>query len=343
MASPPFPTSSTSSAPAFGARRRGAVDLLSPDALFHGAVRAAAAAIPLVLAALVALLLADAAPAIRRYGATFVTTSTWDNVKEQFGALPYVYGTLVTSAVALILTVPVAIGAALYVAEFAPRWTRSPISFSVELLAAIPSIIYGLWGFFVLAPLMRQYVEPALQRALGPLPVLGGLFRGTPIGKDLFTGGVILAIMILPTVMAISREVIRSVPPAQREGMLALGATRWETLRHAVLPYARSGIAGAAILGLGRALGETMAVTMVIGNSSRAITGSLLTPVYTMASAIANQFTEADKPIYFSAIVEVALVLLLVAVAVNVVARLLIWQIQGGRSSASGALGAVRV
>jgi phosphate transport system permease protein len=173
--------------------------------------------------------------------------------------------------------------------------------------------------------------------------VIGVPFTGNPIGKDLFSGGVILAIMIVPTVMAVSREVILAVPPAQREGMLALGATRWETLRHAVLPYARSGIAGAAILGLGRALGETMAVTMVIGNSSRAITGSLLTPGYTMASAIANQFNEADKPIYFSAIVEVALVLLLVAVAVNVVARLLIWQIQGGRSSASGALGAVRV
>jgi phosphate transport system permease protein len=262
-------------------------------------------------------------------------------VRERFGAWPYIYGTLMTSAVALLLAVPIAIGAALYVAEYAPLWVRTPISFTIELLAAIPSIIYGIWGFFVLSPIMRSTVEPALQSALGPVPVIGGLFKGTPIGKDLLTGGVILAIMILPTIMAISREIILAVPPAQREGMLALGTTRWETIRHAVLPYARTGIAGAAILGLGRAFGETMAVTMVVGNSSRAVTGSLLTPGYTMASAIANQFNEADSPIYFSAIVSVALVLLVVSTLINILARLLIWQIGGG--AAGRALGAVRV
>ncbi len=311
------------------------------DAIFKGAAGAAACSVLVILILLIGLLIRDSQESLVRYGFSFITSSTWDNVKEQFGALPYIYGTLVTSIVGLVIAVPISVGAALYVAEYAPLWIRTPISFTIEMLAAIPSIIYGLWGFFILTPIMRSTVEPALKGALGPIPVIGGLFQGPAIGKDLFTGGVILAIMITPTIMAVSREIILAVPPAQREGMLAVGATRWETIRTAVLPYARSGIAGAAILGLARALGETMAVTMVIGNASRAITGSLLTPGYTMASAIANQFTEADTPVYFSAIVEVALVLLLVSAAVNIVARLLIWQIQGGLSSR--ALGGVRV
>ncbi|MBI3971745.1 MAG: phosphate ABC transporter permease subunit PstC [Chloroflexi bacterium] len=347
MASPPSRTSSAQTArsapynhdnpsdpPDFGTG--GTVSLRWGDFLFQTSSVAAAASILVVLAALFVLLVVDSRESLVRYGIAFATSSVWDNVKEQFGALPYIYGTLVTSAVALVLAGPIAVGAALYVAEYAPAWIRTPVSFTIELLAAIPSIIYGLWGFFVLTPVMRTTVEPALQRIFGPIPVVGILFQGAPIGKDLLTGGVILAIMIVPTIMAISREVILAVPPAQREGMLALGATRWESLRHAVLPYARAGIAGAAILGLARALGETMAVTMVIGNSSRAITGSLFTPGYTMASAIANQFTEADTAIYFSAIVEVALVLLLVSIAVNIVARLLVWQIGRGDPAALG-------
>src|SRR5204863_3618916 len=189
-----------------------------------------------------------------------------------------------------------------------------PVSFLIQLLAAIPSIIYGLWGFFVLAPIMRGAVEPFLKNTLGKVPVAGALFSGPSVGRDMLVAGVILAIMILPTITAVSREILRAVPNTQREGMLALGATRWETVQKAVLPYARSGIAGAAILGLARALGETMAVTMVIGNSSTKVSASLFTPGYTMASAIANQFTEADRAIYFSTIVAVALVLLLVAV-----------------------------
>ena len=320
----------------FAPRRGGAAG--AADSIFRTGTFIAAASVPVVLVALIALLIVDSRLSLSRYGATFVTTSVWDNVKERFGTLPYVYGTLVTSAVALALALPVGVGAALYVAEYAPRWLRTPVAFTVELLAAIPSIIYGLWGFFILAPVMRSAVEPALKRAFGPIPVIGGLFQGPTIGKDLLTGGVILAIMILPTIMAISREIILAVPPAQREGMLALGATRWETLRDAVLPYARTGIIGAAMLGLARALGETMAVTMVIGNSSRAITGSLFTPGYTMASAIANQFNEADKAIYFSAIVEVALVLLVVTLLVNLLARFLIWHIAGRRAAALGAV-----
>jgi phosphate transport system permease protein len=307
--------------------------VFSADETFIWVSRLAGGAIVVTLVGIFLLLLWDSREALATFGWSFVTSSTWDNVKHQFGALPYIYGTLMTSAVAMVLAVPFALGAALYVAEYCPARLRTPLSFSVELLAAIPSIIYGLWGFFVLSPVLRGTVEPALQGSLGRLPVIGGLFAGTPIGKDLFAGGVILAIMVLPTIMAVSREVIIAVPPAQREGMLALGATRWETITHAVLPYARSGIAGAAILGLGRALGETMAVTLVIGNSSRAITGSLYTPGYTMASAIANQFNEADNPLYFSAIVGVALVLLVVAALVNIAARLLIWQVRGGRNA----------
>jgi phosphate transport system permease protein len=300
------------------------------DRVFKGLTWLLAAACVAVLALLIGLLFMDARQAIVRFGLGFLTTSVWDPVFEQFGAWPYVYGTLLTSAAALVIATPVAVGAAIFLAEYAPPWLRDPVGFAVELLAAIPSIIYGLWAFFVLAPIMRGSVEPALKAALGDWPLLGGLFAGPALGRDLLSGGVILAVMILPTVMSVAREVLLTVPPTQREGMLALGATRWETIWNAILPYARAGIIGGAMLGLARAIGETMAVTLVIGNSSRAVTGSLLTPGYTMASAIANQFTEADTEIYFSAVVEVGLVLLVVATVINFLARLLIWSISRG-------------
>lgn len=295
------------------------------DRVFEASILVLASAILILMALIVVVQFVDAWEAMRAFSLGFLVSTDWDPVFHRFGALAFIYGTLVTSAVALVLATPIAVGAALFVAEYAPPWMRAPVSFVVELLAAIPSIIYGLWAFFVLAPIMRDHVEPFLQGTVGQLPVLGVLFSGPIIGKDLLVGGVILAIMILPIIMAVARDIILQVPTTQREGMLALGATRWETIRHAVLPYARYGIAGAAILGLGRAIGETMAVTMVIGNSSRAITGSLFTPGYTMASAIANQFNEADTPLYFSAIVEVSMVLLLVSVVVNMLARLLVW------------------
>jgi phosphate transport system permease protein len=270
-----------------------------------------------------------------RYGLSFLVTSVWNPVSEQFGALAFIYGTLVTSAVALLLAVPFSVGAALFLAEYAPRWLRGPLAFLIELLAIVPSIIYGLWGFFVLVPFMRSVVERSLKEAFGSWPVVGGLFQGPPLGKDLLVGGVILAIMIVPTITSISREVLLVVPPTQREALIALGATKWETMRWAVLPYARAGIIGAAVLGLARAFGETMAVTMVVGNSSTKITGSLFTPGYTMASAIANQFTEANTEIYFSAIVEIGLVLLAVATIMNLLARLLVWRFaQGAGGSA---------
>jgi phosphate transport system permease protein len=304
------------------------------DRIFFVATVLAASTIPALLAGIILLLAVDAWPAIQRYGFSFLTTAEWDPVFERFGAAAYIYGTLVTSIVGLVLALPVAVGTALFLAEYSPGWLRAPVAFLVELLAAIPSIIYGLWGFFVLAPAMRSTVEPFLKSTLGPVPLVGELFSGPAIGKDLLVGGTILAIMILPTIMAVSREILLAVPDTQREGMLALGATKWETLWSAVLPSARSGIAGAAILGLARALGETMAVTMVIGNSSTKISPSLFTPGYTMASAIANQFTEADKEIYFSAVVEVGLVLLLVAAIVNTLARVMVWSFSRGAADA---------
>lgn len=309
------------------------------DRIFTLGVTSVAMGIPILLAAIVLLLVLDAMPSMTRYGFGFLTSSTWDSESEQFGAAAYIFGTVVTSLVALLLAAPVSFGCALFLAEYAPTWLRGPLGFVIELLAAIPSVIYGLWGFFVLAPVMRGAIEPLLMDALGEVPLIGGLFTGEPIGgRDMLVAGVILAIMILPTVTAVSREVLLAVPDTQREGMLALGATRWETIQTAVLPYARSGVAGAAVLGLARALGETMAVAMVIGNTSTRISASLFTPGYTMASAIANQFTQADEAMYFSALVEVALCLLLVAVVMNVLARALVGRVARGPAPSRMAL-----
>jgi phosphate transport system permease protein len=295
-----------------------------PDRAFAAGVTALALLVPLTLAGVAILIVIDSWPSLVRFGLSYFTTTVWDPVHLIFGAAAYVYGTIVTTIVAVVVATPIAVGAAIYLTEFAPRRLRGPVAYLIELLAYIPSIVYGLWAIFVMVPVMRSTVEPALQATLGRLPIIGQLFSGTPFGLDLLSGGVVLAIMILPILMAVSRAVLQAVPPTQREAMIGLGATRWEAVRHAVLPYARPGIIGGAVLGVARAFGETMAVTMVIGNSSRDITGSLFVPGYTLASAIANQFVEADSEIYFSAIVEVALVLLLVAIVVNAVARSLI-------------------
>jgi phosphate transport system permease protein len=303
------------------------------DQIFRGVVTGFSGLVIATLAALIILLVLDSMPAIQRFGFGFVTSSTWDPVREQFGAWPYLYGTLFSSFLGLLIATPIAVGAALFLVEYAPPWLRNPVSFLVELLAAIPSIIYGLWGFFVLAPVMRNPVETTLKAILSPIPVLNTLVAGPPIGRDIFVAGIILAIMILPTIMSVSREVFMTVPNTQREGMIGLGATKWETITWAVLPYARSGVIAAAMLGLARAIGETMAVTMVIGNSSLNVNFSLFTPGYTMASAIANQFRESDTEMYFAAIVYVALVLLVVSGIVNALARLIVWKF-AGRSAA---------
>ena len=294
------------------------------DRYFAVGVTALAMLVPVTLAGIAALIVIDAWPALTRFGLSYFTSTVWDPVHLVFGAAAYVYGTLVTTVVAVILATPVAIGASIFLTEFAPRRLRGPVAYVIELLAYIPSIVYGLWAIFVMVPVMRELIEPFLARSIGAVPVLGQLFSGTPVGLDLLSGGVVLAIMILPILTAVSREVLLAVPPTQREAMIGLGATRWEAVSRAVLPYARPGIIGGVVLGVARAFGETMAVTMVVGNSSRDISGSLFVPGYTMASAIANQFVEADSELYFSAIVEVALLLLLVALVVNTAARWLI-------------------
>ena len=267
----------------------------------------------------------SAGASIFRFGPAFITNKIWDPVKEQFGALTFIYGTLVTSLIALVLAGLVGVGVAIFLNEIAADKVKVTVSFLVELLAAIPSVVYGLWGIFVLAPILRDHVEPWLGKWLGFLPQ----FQGKPFGLDMLAGGLILAIMILPTVAAISREVMATVPIAQREAALALGATKWEMIRIAVLPFAKSGILGGIMLGLGRALGETMAVTMVIGNRPE-ILPSLFSPAYSMASVIANEFTEASYDLYLSALVEIGLILFGITLVLNALARLLVWSVARG-------------
>lgn len=297
-------------------RQRHYADRLFPDlTLLFGLVIVA-----LLLAFLVVLNI-DAAPSIGKFWVSFLGSSSWDPVREEFGALPAVYGTILSSAIALLIAVPVSLGAAVFLVEIAPFWLRGPASFLIEMLAAIPSVIIGLWGLFVLVPLVRSPVESWLGSKLGFLP----LFQGPPFGVGFLAAGIILAIMIMPIITAVSRDTLRAVPANQREAMLALGATRWETIRRAVFPYSRSGLVGAVLLGLGRALGETMAVTMVIGNSY-ALTSSLFSPGATIASKIASEFSEATGDVFIGALVELALVLFAVTLFVNTVARLLVWR-----------------
>jgi phosphate transport system permease protein len=275
------------------------------------------------LAALLTYELVDRSwPAISEFGVGFITGTTWDPVAREFGAAPAIYGTLVSSFIALILAVPVGIGTAIFLAEIAPPWLRNPFSFLVEMLAALPSVVLGVWGIYVLIPWVRDFLEKATLGHLSFIP----LFSGPPFGLGMLAAGLILSIMILPIITAISRDVILAVPNTQREAMLALGATKWEVISGAVLPYCRSGLLGAVILGLGRALGETMAVTMVIGRGYN-ITASLFSPASTAASTVASEFNEASYNLYISALVELALILLAITLLVNVVARLLVWRI----------------
>jgi phosphate transport system permease protein len=254
-----------------------------------------------------------------KFGWTFLTRMIWDPVALQFGALPFVYGTLVTSALALIIGVPIGIGAAVFLAELAPPRISDGFAFLIELLAAVPSVIYGLLAIFTLVPLMRDYITPSLRSTLGFLP----LFQGPSIGVGLLTAGIVLAIMILPFIISISREVLLAVPREQREASLALGATQWETARNVVVPYAKAGILGSIFLALARALGETMAVTMVIGNTPQ-INLSLFAPGYSIAAVVANEFSEATSDLYVSALIELGLVLFCITIIVNAGARLLI-------------------
>lgn len=289
------------------------------DKAFRAVVTAFGVLVLLVPALMLLELLRASMPSIRAFGARFLTSSTWDPVKHVFGAWPFIYGTIVSSIIALLLAVPVSVGLAIFLSDLAPHRIRKPIGFMVELLAAIPSVVYGFWGIFVLVPLLREHVQPFLGEHLGFLP----LFQGPPLGFGMLAAGVVLAIMIVPTITSISREVLQAVPSTHRVAAVGLGATPWEVIRYAVLPSARSGIVGAVILGLNRALGETMAVTMVIGNRPQA-SASLFDPAYSMASVIANEFAEADSDIYLSALSEIALLLFGVALLMNFLARWLV-------------------
>ena len=263
-------------------------------------------------------------PSIVKFGPAFIFSSSWDPINSKFGALPMIYGTVVTSLIAIILASFIGIMAAVFLSDFAPRWLGQPLSFLIELLAAVPSVVYGLWGLFVLSPFVRTAVGPALQKVFGWTP----LFSGPIYGVGLLTAGIILALMIVPTVTAISRDVIAAIPRDLREASMALGTTKWETAIRVVLPAARIGIFGACILALGRALGETIAVTMVIGNRPE-ISASLFAPSYTLASVIANEFTEATTNIYISALIELGLILFFVSMIVNGLARVMIWSVRG--------------
>jgi phosphate transport system permease protein len=268
------------------------------------------------------------ATSIQKFGFSFLTTSTWDPVAEQFGALPFIYGTAVSSLIALVIAVPLSIATSVYLTELAPLWIRQPIVSLIEMLAAIPSVILGLWGIFVMIPWLREYPFPFLKHVFGWTP----FFTGAIYGPSMLAGGIIIAIMILPIITSVSREILRSVPNLQREAAYALGATRWEVTRIAVLSYAKKGLFGAVILGLGRALGETMAVTMVIGNTPQ-IAASLFKPGYTLASVIANEFTEATTDVYLQALFEIGLVLFGVTILVNLIAQLLLKTMTAGSTS----------
>src|ERR1700693_1178540 len=295
------------------------------DRVFFFAMLACALSVIAIVGLIVYELITKSELSWHAFGLKFFFRSEWDPVNDQFGALPFVYGTLVSSALALLIAVPLAIGVAVYITEMSPRWLRGALAFTTELLAAIPSVIYGLWAIFVLVPLLRQYVQPFLARYFGWTT----LFDGPPYGIGMLAAGIILAIMVVPIISSITREVMTAVPQEQREAVLALGATRWEMIRTGVLRNASAGILGGVILGLGRALGETMAVTMVIGNRPE-IARSLLAPGYTMASVIANEFSEATGDLYLSALIEIGLALFIVTVIVNALARVLVWAVTRG-------------
>jgi phosphate transport system permease protein len=303
-----------------------------PDRFFHLAVLSCGLFVLALVGVIVYQLVTNSSLSWHAFGWKFFFRSEWDPVNEQFGAWPFVYGTVVSSLLALLLAVPLAVGVAVFITQMCPRWLKGALAFTTELLAAIPSVIYGLWAIFVMVPLLREYIEPLLAKYFG----WTGLFEGTPYGIGMLAAGIILAIMVVPIVSSITREVMTAVPQQQREAVLALGATRWEMIRTGVLRNARAGILGGVILGLGRALGETMAVTMVIGNRPE-IARSLFAPGYTMASVIANEFSEATSDTYLSALVEVGLALFLVTIVVNILAQLLVWSVTRGMPARSNA------
>jgi phosphate transport system permease protein len=326
---PPFASGSATVAGAVARRLPSIQGSVVADRIYRGALLFFALCVPALLLVIFVEVGIAGWPALRQFGFSFLTTSVWDPVAGQFGAAPAIVGTLLTSIIALVVATPLALGAAIFLSEFCPGWLRQPLGFFIDLLAAVPSVVFGLWGIFFLLPRLRTGMMPFLRDTLhlGATP----FFTGPAYGPSVLAAGLILAIMVLPYIAAVSREVLTAVPRSQREAALALGATRWETITGAIIPYARTGILGGVILGLGRALGETMAVTMLIGNRHE-LSASLFAPGYTMASLIANEFAEAGADIHLSALMAVGFVLLLMTLVVNGLARWLVQSVGGERT-----------
>lgn len=305
------------------------------DRLFSGVARSFAVLTLVLLAGIIVALTVASWPSIEAYGIGFLFSPEWNPPMEKFGALVPVYGTLVTALIALVIAVPVSFGIALFLTELSPRWLRRPLGTAIELLAAIPSIVYGMWGLLIFAPIFAQYVQPALQNTLGHLPLIGRLFAGPPLGIGLLCAGVILAIMIIPYIASVMRDVFEVTPAMLKESAYGLGCTTWEVVWRVVLPYTKTGVVGGVMLGLGRALGETMAVTFVIGNTNFLNTASLFAPGNSITSALANEFAEADPGLHTAALMELGLILFVITLFVLVVSKLLLQRLsksEGGRS-----------
>jgi len=297
------------------------------ERLFHGATFAAAVLVLLLLGGVAVSLAIGAWPAFSHFGFAFLTREIWNPVTDEYGALAPIFGTVVTSAIALLLAVPISLGIAIFLTELAPSWLKRPVGIAIELLAAVPSIIYGIWGLFVLAPILQRHVQPWLIEVLGPLPLIGKLFQGPPYGIGVLTAGLVLAIMVIPFISAVMRDVFETVPDVLKESGYGLGATTWEVVWQVVVPYARTGVIGGIMLGLGRALGETMAVTFVIGNAHR-IGSSLLAPGTTISAAIANEFAEAVGDLYTSSLIALGALLFLITFTVIAAARFMLLRLE---------------
>ena len=301
--------------------------LRTGDLVFHGLTRAAAITVLVLLSGVILALIIGAMPALRTFGLSFITTEVWNPVTDQFGALAPIYGTLVTSAIAMLIAVPVGLMVAFFLTELCPPILRRPIAIAIELLAGIPSIIYGIWGLFVFAPFLQKYVQPFLIGTFENVPVLNALFEGPPYGIGMLTAGLILAVMVLPFITSISRDVFDAVPPVLKEAAYGVGCTTWEVFRNVILPYTRVGVIGGCMLGLGRALGETMAVTFVIGNAHK-VSASILAPGTTISASIANEFTEAVGDLYTSSLIALGLILFVITFIVLACARYMLLRIQ---------------
>jgi len=297
------------------------------DAIFHSLTRIAAISVLLILGGVIVSLVSGSIPALRAFGLDFLFTERWNPVTEKFGALAPIYGTLVTSFIAMLIAVPVGLLISVFLTELCPKWLRRPIGIAIELLAGIPSIIYGIWGLFVFAPFLQETLQPFLITVFGNIPILDDVFAGPPYGIGMLTAGLILAIMVLPFVTSISRDVFDAVPPVLKEAAYGLGCTTWEVVRYVVLPYTRVGVIGGVMLGLGRALGETMAVTFVIGNAHK-VSASLLAPGTTISATIANEFTEAVGDLYTSSLIALGLILFVITFIVLAAARYMLLRIE---------------